>query len=144
MAVTILASIQILSALLLGLLALLLVLDPDATLADLGIPWTSADPGTTPVLEAASLAAVVTLLAGLELLAAVALMRLQRLGWTLTMLLAGLLLASQIFTWWSTSSISPVSMLLNVVTVLYLNQRQVRAAFDLADGSSANLEEERG
>jgi hypothetical protein len=143
-AVTILASLQILSALLLGLLALLLVLDPEAALPEFAIPGADGGSGATLVLEAASVAVVVALLGGLELFAAVALLRLHRLGWTLTMLLAGFFLASQIITWWSTTEVLAVSMLLNVATVLYLNQRQVRAAFDLADGRTADLEGDRG
>ncbi len=143
--VTILAAIQILSALLLGLVAAALVIDPETSLPAFEIPGVgSGDSGTTVVLEAATLAVVLGVVAGLELLSAVMLLRVRRLGWTLTMLLAGASLASQIFAWWSTGEVLAASMLLNVVTVLYLNQGQVRAAFDLADGGSADLEEERG
>jgi hypothetical protein len=60
------------------------------------------------------------------------------------MLLAGVSLASAIATWWFTGEVLTMSMLLGVATVLYLNQRPVRAAFDLVGGRGADLGEERG
>lgn len=63
--------------------------------------------------------------------AAILLFRMQRLGWTVTMLLAGWSLASQIYLYVTSGDLSPTIMLLQVVIVLYLNQRQVRAAFGI-------------
>jgi hypothetical protein len=139
--VTILATIQGITALLMGIVATSLVLDPTATLPLIGAVATVGD---ALVIEAAGVAALYVVMAILEVVAAVALLRLHRLGWTLTMLLAGVSLASAIVTWWITGQVVTLAMLLGVATVLYLNQRQVRAAFGLAGGRTADLEEERG
>ncbi len=140
-AVTILAAIQVLTALMLAMIAAALLLDPAAMLPIVG---GIAVPGDALVVEAAVVGAVFAAMAVLEVVAAVALLRLRRLGWTLTMLLAGASLASSIATWWFTGEVPTVSMLLGVATVLYLNQRQVRAAFDLAGDGAMDLEGERG
>jgi hypothetical protein len=139
--VTILAGLQFVTALLLGLSAVGLVLDPAIAPAILGDAVGTGDDAS---LEAATLAIILGIMAALELVAAVALFRLHRLGWTLAMLLAGVSLASAIATWWFTGEVLTMSMLLGVATVLYLNQRQVRAAFDLAGDRGADLGEERG
>jgi hypothetical protein len=139
--VTILAVLQLVTALLLGLSAVGLVVDSTFTSTILG---NTIGPGEAAGLEAATLALVVGIMAALELVAAVALLRLSRLGWTLTMLLAGVSLSTQILTFWSTGEVLTLSMLLSVATVLYLNQRPVRVAFGLADVRGADLEEERG
>ena len=140
-AVTILAAIQVFTALPLAMIAVALLLDPAATLSIVG---GVALPGDALVVEAAVVAAAYAAMAVLEVVAAVALLRLRRLGWTLAMLLAGASLASSIATWWFTGEVPTVSMLLGVATALYLNQRQVRAAFDLAGDRATYLEEERG
>jgi hypothetical protein len=139
--VTILAAIQVFTALTLAMIAAALLLDPAATLPTIG---GVAVTGVALVVEAAVVAAVFTAMAVLEIVAAVALLRLRRLGWTLAMLLAGVSLASSIAAWWFTGEVATMSMLLGVATVLYLNQRQVRAAFGLAGGRAMDLEEERG
>jgi hypothetical protein len=139
--VTILAAIQLVTALLLGVSAVGLVLDPTIASATLG---DAVGTGEVTGLEVATLAVILGVMAALELVAAVALLRLSRLGWTLTMLLAGVSLATQILTFWSTGEVLTLSMLLSVATVLYLNQRPVRVAFGLADVRGADLEEERG
>lgn len=140
-AVTILAAIQVFTALMLAMIAAALLLDPAATLPNIG---GLAITGVAPVVEAAAVAAVFTAMAVLEVVAAVALLRLRRLGWTLAMLLAGASLASSIATWWFAGEVPTLSMLLGVATVLYLNQRHVRAAFDLAGDRAMDLEGERG
>jgi hypothetical protein len=61
----------------------------------------------------------------------VLLLRMRRLGWTITMLLAGTSLSAQIFLWWSGQSVTSIWLLVNVLTVFYLNQRQVREAFGI-------------
>jgi hypothetical protein len=139
--VTILAALQLVTALLLGLSAVGLVLDPAIAPAILGDAVATGD---ALQVEAAILAAAYAAMAVLEVVAAVALLRLHRLGWTLAMLLAGVSLASAIATWWFTGEVVTKSMLLGVATVLYLNQRQVRAAFDMAGDRGADLGEERG
>jgi len=139
--VTILAAIQLVTALLLGVTAVGLAVDLTSASAILG---DAVGTGEAAGLEAATLAVIVGIMAALELVAAVALLRLSRLGWTLTMLLTGVSLATQILTFWSTGEVLTVSMLLSVATVLYLNQRPVRVAFGLADVHGADLEEERG
>ena len=139
--VTILAAIQLITALLLGVTAVGLAVDLTSASAILG---GAVGTGEAAGLEAATLAVIVGIMAALELVAAVALLRLSRLGWTLTMLLTGVSLATQILTFWSTGEVLTLSMLLSVATVLYLNQRPVRVAFGLADVRGADLEEERG
>jgi hypothetical protein len=139
--VTILAALQLVTALLLGVFAVGLALDATVASTFLG---DAAGTGEAAGLEAATLAVIIGIMAALELVAAVALLRLSRLGWTLTMLLAGVSLATQILTFWSTGEVLTLSMLLGVATVLYLNQRPVRVAFGLADARGADLEEERG
>jgi hypothetical protein len=139
--VTILAAIQLVTALMLAIIAAALALDPEATFP---LFANVAGTGNALVVDAVGVAAVYAAMALLEIVAAVALLRLRRLGWTLTMLLTGASLASGIATWWVSGEVLTVSLLLGVATVLYLNQRQVRAAFDLADGRGADLEEQRG
>ena len=139
--VTILAALQLVTALLLGVSAVGLAVGSTFASAMLG---DAATTGEVAGLEAATLAVIFGIMAALELIAAVALLRLSRLGWTLTMLLTGVSLATQILTFWSTGEVLTLSMLLSVATVLYLNQRPVRVAFGLADVRGADLEEERG
>ena len=139
--VTILAVLQLVTALLLGVTAVGLAVDLTSASAILGDAVVT---GEVAGLEAATLAVILGIMAALELVAAVALLRLSRLGWTLTMLLTGVSLATQILTFWSTGEVLTLSMLLSVATVLYLNQRPVRVAFGLADVRGADLEEERG
>jgi hypothetical protein len=139
--VTILAALQLLTALLLGVSAVGLAVDSTFASAMLG---DAVGTGEAAGLEAATLVIVLGIMTALELVAAVALLRLSRLGWTLTMLLTGVSLATQILTFWSTGEVLTLSMLLGVATVLYLNQRPVRVAFGLADARGADLEEERG
>jgi hypothetical protein len=139
--VTILAGLQVVTALMLGVVAVALLVDPAQTLAVVGDVTVAAE---VAGVEAAGVAGVLAVMAALELVAAIALLRLSQLGWTLTMLVTGASLASGIVTWWSTGEVLTVSMLLGVATVLYLNQHQVRAAFDLAHGRPADLQEDRG
>jgi hypothetical protein len=139
--VTILAAIQLVTALLLGLSAVGLALVPATAPAILGDAVLTGDAAG---LEAATLAIILGIMGALELVAAIALLRLHRLGWTLAMLLAGVSLASAIATWLISGEVLTMSMLLGVATVLYLNQRPVRAAFDLVGGRGADLREERG
>ncbi len=68
----------------------------------------------------------------------VLLLRMRRLGWTITMLLAGTSLSAQIYLWWSGQSVTSIWLLVNVLTVFYLNQRQVREAFGIGLDSGAS------
>ncbi|MEI7742920.1 MAG: hypothetical protein WCK58_04100 [Chloroflexota bacterium] len=65
------------------------------------------------------------------LAAGILLLRMQRTGWTITMLLTGLGLFTQIYLFWSGREVLAGWLLVNVVTVFYLNQRQVREAFGI-------------
>ena len=67
-----------------------------------------------------------------ELAAGILLLRMRQLGWTLTMLLAGLGLASSIYLWWAQGTTLTIPVMVQVVTVFYLNQRQVRVAFGIS------------
>jgi hypothetical protein len=143
-AVTILAAIQLLEALAYGLLFLAVLLDASAArdaLAALG--------GTvTGGLAAAELAALRAITGGLFVAAAaggILLLRMRQLGWTLTMLLTGIGLASSIYSWVTQGNVFSIWLLAQVVTVFYLNQRQVRHSFGIT-GRSPGLdpEESRG
>lgn len=78
------------------------------------------------------LALVVLLVAGTA--AGILLLRMRQTGWTVTMLLTGLGLATQIYLYWTNEGVSDLWLLLNVLTVFYLNQRQVREAFGIGPG----------
>ncbi|MCJ7710150.1 MAG: hypothetical protein MUQ32_04900 [Chloroflexi bacterium] len=143
MPVTILAGIQIFLAILFGALGAVALLDPEAALPSVSdLAAASGGPGAAAVAAGAAL--LFGGLAGVQLLAGIALLQLRQLGWTLAMLMAGVSLASQIVTWWTSGEVLAISMLLSVVTVLYLNQGQVREAFGLAGGRVTDLEAERG
>jgi hypothetical protein len=76
--------------------------------------------------------------------AAILLFRMRQLGWTLTMLLAGVSLAAQVYLYVTTGALTVHLMLIQVVIVLYLNQREVRSAFGIGghdDGSIVELDE---
>ena len=128
--VTILAVIRILTAVAYAVVAIALLTDSSATLqAILGARATG--PGlaarlldSTATLGAASLA-VASLVAGILLL------RMRQIGWTLTMLLAGISLAASILLWWADGLVNSLAFASEVVTVFYLNQRQVREVFGI-------------
>lgn len=131
--VVILAGIQLFNALFYGLATAFVLLSPGSgrDLLDLleraGL--------RTGALEGSADSAFILLFAGLTaayLLIAVALLQMRRMGWTATMLVTGAALAIQIYIWWARGELVAVSMLLNVVAVFYLNQRQVRDAFGIS------------
>jgi hypothetical protein len=77
-------------------------------------------------------ALTLVLLGGLTvsaLAAGILLLRMRQLGWTITMLLAGLGLASSLYLWWAEGTTVAPWALVEIATVFYLNQRQVRVAF---------------
>ena len=129
--VTILAVLQLLTAAAYGaIVAALVMTGPDALfrlLGDMALAREllgNAEMATVVVIFAAY--AVATLAAGILLL------RMRQLGWTSTMLLTGLGLVSSILTWWGQGTTIPISLFVQVVTVFYLNQRQVREAFGIS------------
>lgn len=63
--------------------------------------------------------------------AGILLIRMRQAGWTITMLLTGLGLAAQIYLFVTGRDVLTVWLTINVVTVFYLNQRQVREAFGI-------------
>jgi hypothetical protein len=96
------------------------------------------------LVEDEALAAAYLLLGLVELTSAVLLLRLRRAGWTLAMLLAGVSLLLQIVGYVANGTLTTLSLGLHVVSVLYLNQRQVREAFGLVPLGRTTLAEERG
>jgi hypothetical protein len=66
-----------------------------------------------------------------SLVVGIGLLRRRRWAWIGAILISGLGLAFAIGAWWDGDS-QYVSMVINVVAVFYLNQREVRAAFDTA------------
>jgi hypothetical protein len=129
--VTILAILQLLTAAAYGLiLAALIAAGPD-TLALL-LEDEAAEGGLLGELEVATAVVGVGGLAMATLVAGVLLLRMRQLGWTITMLLAGLGLISSIFIWWTEGTTISAWLFVQVVTVFYLNQRQVREAFGIS------------
>lgn len=126
-AVTILAILQLLSAAVYALIFATLLTNGPAVLEAL-----TAD----PLLDAGLEAGIVTALVGGICLttsaAGVLLLRMRQLGWTLTMLLAGLGLASSIYLSWARGTTLTIPVIIQVVTVFYLNQRQVMVAFGIS------------
>jgi hypothetical protein len=140
--VTILAAVQVLVAI--GYLmsaAQLLAGDISAVQALFGEGSGVASDASIVVISVVSVLVVMTVVA---VAAAVLLLRMRRLGWTITMLLAGWSLASQIYVYLTLGDLAPPIMILGVITVLYLNQRQVRTAFGIgraADPASPELDQ---
>jgi hypothetical protein len=101
-------------------------------------------PGTLGLVEGEALAAAFVVLGLVGVTAAVLLLRLRRAGWTLAMLLAGVSLFLQIVAYVTNGTLTALAMGLHVVSVLYLNQGQVREAFGLLPVGRTTLEDERG
>jgi hypothetical protein len=129
-AVTILAVIQLLSAAGYGLILAILLVDGPAVLDALA---SGASDGTALLdLEVAALVVIVGGFCVAALAAGILLLRMRQLGWTITMLLAGLSLGTSIYLWWTDGTALSIWLLVQVVTVFYLNQRQVREAFGIS------------
>lgn len=143
--VTILAVIQVIYALVFGLVAVAFANNPELLDTMTDQPAAGLAGSTLRDVEGLVLGVIFAGLSVLALLAAVLLLRLHRVGWTIAMLLTGLALTSQIFTWWADGSVIPFAMLLNVITVFYLNQREVRRVFGISSGRLGDaLEATRG
>ena len=128
--VTILAILQLLSAAGYGLILAILLVDGPAVLDALA---SGASDGTALLdLEVAALVVIVGGFCVAALAAGILLLRMRQLGWTITMLLAGLSLGTSIYLWWTDGTALSIWLLVQVVTVFYLNQRQVRKAFGIS------------
>ena len=145
-AVTALAGLQLISATYFALAATVLVVDPTAREALSGAFETlGLRSGALADAEGPAVGALFAAVALLELLAAILLLRLKRIGWTITMLLTGVALAAQILNWWNSGEVVALGLLLNVATVFYLNQRMVRQIFGIAGSRIVeSLEVNRG
>jgi hypothetical protein len=91
----------------------------------------------TTTLASTTLVTALVAMAIVGYTAAILLFRMRRLGWTLTMLLTGWSLASQIYLYVTGGDLVPAIMAVPVITALYLNQRQVRAAFGIGGATAA-------
>lgn len=129
-AVTILAILQLLSAAVYGLVLAILLVDGPAVLGALASG--AADGPLVIDLEFAALVVIVGGSCVAALAAGILLLRMRRLGWTITMLLAGLGLGASIYDWWTDGTALSIWLLVQIVTVFYLNQRQVREAFGIS------------
>jgi ABC-type multidrug transport system fused ATPase/permease subunit len=128
--VTILAVIRIFTAIAYAAVAIALLTDSSATLQAILGPRATGSGSLARLLDAtATLSA--TSLALASLIAGILLLRMRQIGWTLTMLLAGISLASSIVLWWVDGLVNSIALANEVVTVFYLNQRQVREAFGI-------------
>jgi hypothetical protein len=92
-------------------------------ISTLGLPSLLADAG-----DSATVTTLLFALAAVLVVAAIGLFGGRRLGWLLAMVTTGVFIAADIVTF-GAGAAHHVWMLLNIVTVFYLNQRDVRAAF---------------
>jgi hypothetical protein len=135
-AVTILAIIQLASALAYGLLLAALLID-NAAISDALVGVGGAVNGTVLSIETAGLRIVVAGFFVASLAGGVLLLRMRQLGWTIAMLLTGVGLASSVFAWLTQGTVVSIWLALQVVTVFYLNQREVRQAFGISRSRAA-------
>ena len=144
-AVTILAIVQLLSAAAIGLIVVGLLASGPAMLEALTGDGAGAGVGPVGDMAVATITILVGALGVAGAAAGILLLRMRQLGWTLTMLLAGLGLASSIYLWWAQGTTLTIPVMVQVVTVFYLNQRQVRVAFGISRRrASDTLEQGRG
>jgi hypothetical protein len=139
-AVSILAAIQVVLGVLNLAVAVALTADPELVRELGGL----IDRSAFAVVEGTTLVLVFAIVGILELTSASLLLRLRQAGWTLAMLLAGSSLAVQIVQYFANGSLTTLALVLNVVSVLYLNQSTVREAFGLVPAGHTSLEDERG
>jgi hypothetical protein len=134
--VTILAILQLLTAAAYGMIFAALLAAGSTALALL-IGDAATDTSLADV-ETAAAVAVVGGFAVAALAAGILLLRMRQLGWTITMLLAGLGLVSSISLWLTQGTTIPIWLFVQVATVFYLNQRQVREAFGISRRSAGD------
>jgi len=128
--VTILAILRLLTAAAYGLIVVALLVDRPSTLAVWFGFQRLAQGSLGPVAETLLIAGL-AFLAIASFVAGIWLLRMRQVGWTLTMLLAGFSLATQILFWWNQGAVNSISLAAEVVTVFYLNQRTVREVFGI-------------
>ena len=129
--VTFLAAVQLLSAVAYGLVFLALLADGSAVV-DQVIASVGAATGHASDLAVAAVTSLVAAYFVAALAAGLLMLRMRQLGWTITMLLAGLGLASSVYLWFAQGTTLEIWVAVQVVTVFYLNQRQVREAFGIS------------
>ncbi len=127
--VTILAAIRLVTGVGYALLTVWIMNDREAALAF--ISASSRFGGAIAPLPTPMLVGIGAGLAIWSLAAGVLLLRVRRLGWTLAMLLSGLTLLICITIWWYQGSTSSAVLLIEVVSVFYLNQRRVKETFGI-------------
>jgi hypothetical protein len=121
--VTLLVGLQLVKAAIAGALAVNWALDEGRLVESLGLPSLLANAGDTRAVTV-----LLVVMAVLLLVAATGLYTGRRLGWLLTMVLTGAFIAADIVTF-GAGTAHHVWMVLNIVTVFYLNQRDVRERF---------------
>jgi hypothetical protein len=127
--VTILAILQLLGFFTYGLTFAALLVDGPATID--GLIGSSSAGGVSRDAVATGLTVLTGVLCVASLAAGVFLLRMRQLGWTITMALTGLNLALTIYLWWAEGTTLAIWVIVQVVTVFYLNQLQVRQAFGI-------------
>jgi hypothetical protein len=120
-AIYILAALLIIKAAAIGVVVLGASFEPLQLLARTSVTYRLIE----PLLANPVAMAIVGLIAVLLLYAGLALLRRRRIGWLLAMVLTGVFVAVDIYGY-LTSSSNHVWMLVNIITVFYLNQAEVR------------------
>jgi Fe2+ transport system protein B len=143
-AVTILAVLQLITAAAYGLIVIGMVVGGPPAVAEVAGRVLVAE-SLIGELRMGFVLLVLGILFVACLAAGVLLLRMRRLGWTITMLIAGLGLATSVYLWWFQGTRLEFWLVVQIVTVFYLNQRQVRHAFGISGGRlAATLGEGRG
>lgn len=143
-AVTILAILQLITAVAYGLVFLGLIVGGPPMVAEVAGRLLVAE-DLIAELRTGFVLLVLGILFGACVSAGVLLLRMRRLGWTITMLIAGLGLATSVYLWWFQGTRLEFWLVVQIVTVFYLNQRQVRHAFGISGRRlAATLGEGRG
>ena len=133
LAIYILAVLLTIKAAAIGVVVLGASFEPLQLLARTSVTYRLIEPLlTNPVAMV-----IVGLVALLLLFAAISLLRRRRMGWLLAMVLTGVFVAIDIYGYLTTGA-NHAWMLLNLVTVFYLNQREVREAVGAVGGDTAN------
>jgi hypothetical protein len=127
--ITILTVLLLAKAFVSAALALGWAIGEGPLISTLGLPSLLADAG-----DSATVTTLFFALAAVLVVAAIGLFGGRRSGWLLAMLTTGVFIAADILTFDGGAAAHHLWMLLNIATVFYLNQRDVREAFlSLAD-----------
>jgi hypothetical protein len=127
-AVDVLAALLLLKAFLIGVVVLGASIDPLRVLAASTVTYQLI----APLLTSPVVTAIVALVAVALAVAAIALLRRRRIGWLLAMVLTGVFVAIDIYGYLTTGA-NHLWMAINIVTVFYLNQAEVRQTVGAAD-----------